>query len=319
MTITQATSAPLIAVVGATGLQGGSVVKALAESDKQYRVRGFTRAATKPAAEALKAQGVDVVAVNLVVANKDDVYRAFIGADYAFLVTNFWESVDKEKEIAEGKLLVDAANAAGVKGIVWSGLVSCETISRGKYLNVLHFDGKAVISAYGRSATAPFVDVQAGFYATNWHSNPALVRKQPDGTYLMAWALSPETVLPILDTAADYGLFVRRVLEAPVFPGGSTVYTSSEDITLRELARQLAEATGKQVVVEQITPEEAEKGFAALGFPPLIVSDTMDMVGFLQDFGYYGGNATASHEGLARKPRTWAEFVKSADWSTVLA
>jgi uncharacterized protein YbjT (DUF2867 family) len=85
MTITQAQSAPLVAVVGATGAQGGSVIKALVESDKPYRVRGFTRDATKPAAEALKKRGVDVVAVNLVLENKEEVYKAFVGADYAFV------------------------------------------------------------------------------------------------------------------------------------------------------------------------------------------------------------------------------------------
>jgi uncharacterized protein YbjT (DUF2867 family) len=85
MTITQAASAPLIAVVGATGAQGGSVIKALSESDKPYRIRGFTRDATKAAAEALKKQGVEMVTVNLVVENKEEVYKAFTGADYAFV------------------------------------------------------------------------------------------------------------------------------------------------------------------------------------------------------------------------------------------
>ncbi|KAJ6490220.1 NmrA-like family-domain-containing protein [Mycena vitilis] len=122
MTITHAESAPLIAVVGATGVQGGSVIKALAESDKPYRVRGFTRDVTKATSETLEAKGIEMVAVNLVVENKDEVYRAFAGAAFAFLVTNFWEHMDVQKEISEGKMLVDAAKAAGVKGIVWSGL-----------------------------------------------------------------------------------------------------------------------------------------------------------------------------------------------------
>ncbi|KAJ7154130.1 NAD(P)-binding protein [Mycena filopes] len=320
MTITQSPSASLIAVVGATGVQGGSVVKALAESDKQYRVRGFTRDLTKPAAEALKAQGVEVVAVNLVVDNKDEVYRVFGGADYAFLMTNgFRESGDEQKEITEGKLLIDAAQAAGAKGVIWSGLPSCSTISRGKYARVLHFDAKALVSAYGRASSVPFVDVHAGFYATNFHElKPALLTKQPqDGAYLMMWALSPETVLPVIDMD-DYGLFVRRVFEAPVFPDGTEVFTGGEDITVREMLRQLSEATGKSVAFQQITAEEGEKGLAAVGLPPPILNDMIDLVGFLGEFGYYGGRPTSSHEGLGRKPRTWAEFVKTADWSKVL-
>jgi uncharacterized protein YbjT (DUF2867 family) len=85
MTITKAQSTPLIAVVGATGVQGGSVIKALSESDKPYRIRGFTRDVAKPAAEALKKRGVELVAVNLVLENKEEVYKAFVGADYAFV------------------------------------------------------------------------------------------------------------------------------------------------------------------------------------------------------------------------------------------
>ncbi|KAJ7731218.1 NAD(P)-binding protein [Mycena metata] len=315
MIITQAVSAPLIAVVGATGTQGGSVIKALAESNKEYRIRGFTRDVTKAAAETLKAQGIEMVAVNLAPENKDEVYRAFRGADYAFLVTNFWETMDKEKEISQGKLLIDAANAASVKGIIWSGLVPCEKISRGKYAHVFHFDGKAVVTEYGRQSGAPFVDVQAGFYASNHFGNPALLVKQANGTYVMPWSMRPEAVLPVIDTATDYGLFVRQVLEAPVFPAGSEVLTSSEDTTGADMARQLGEITGKKIVFKQVTVEEAMTSLTAVGLPPAMVTDIIEMILFIDEFGYYGGQATASHEGLGRKTRTWAEFVKSADWS----
>lgn len=85
MTITQDPSACLVAVVGATGNQGGSVVNGLEESDKPYRVRAFTRDATKPAAQALVKRGVEVVTVSLVVENKEEVYKAFAGADVAFV------------------------------------------------------------------------------------------------------------------------------------------------------------------------------------------------------------------------------------------
>jgi len=83
MTITDSVSAPLVAVVGATGQQGGSVVAVLKASTKQYRIRAFTRDATKPAAQALAEDGVEVVAVNIVVENSDAVRKAFEGVDIA--------------------------------------------------------------------------------------------------------------------------------------------------------------------------------------------------------------------------------------------
>ncbi|KAG9008122.1 hypothetical protein FRB94_013679 [Tulasnella sp. JGI-2019a] len=58
MTITKDTAAPLVVVVGATGIQGSSVIKALGESNKLYRIRGLTRDLEKPASKALTEQGV---------------------------------------------------------------------------------------------------------------------------------------------------------------------------------------------------------------------------------------------------------------------
>ncbi|KAG8983708.1 hypothetical protein FRB94_005387 [Tulasnella sp. JGI-2019a] len=68
-------------------MQGGSVIKALAASQKSYRIRGFTRDTRKPAAKVLSAQGVEMINVSLTVDNKDHVFKVFQGAD---IVTNFW-------------------------------------------------------------------------------------------------------------------------------------------------------------------------------------------------------------------------------------
>lgn len=85
MTIVKDTSVPLVVVVGATGIQGGSVIRALAASDKSYRIRGLTRDASKPAAQELAKLGIEVHAVNLVVQNAPAVKAAFKGADIAFV------------------------------------------------------------------------------------------------------------------------------------------------------------------------------------------------------------------------------------------
>ncbi|KAJ7819221.1 NAD(P)-binding protein [Mycena olivaceomarginata] len=302
MTITKVQSTPLIAVVGATGVQGrGSVIKALSESDKPYRIRGFTRDVAKPAAEALKKRGVELVAVNLVLENKEKCTR----------LTNYWEHMDLEREVSEGKLLIEAAKAAGVKGIIWSGLVPVKKISGGKYTKVNHFDGKAQVTEYGRASGVPFVDVQAG--SARRHLCAAVGRKT-------------HTVMPTIDMENDYGLYVRWVLEMPVFPDGLDVYTTSEDISLEDQARQISEGkyccgacTGKKVVFKQITPEEATQRFVSLGFPPAAATDVVEGYQFFDEFGYYGGNPSTSAKGLARPTRTFAEFVRSADWSTVLA
>lgn len=85
MTVTQDSSAPLVVVVGVTGNQGGSVVKALSESDKAYRIRGLTRDITKPTARALAAAGVELVAVALTSENTAAAREAFKAADIVFV------------------------------------------------------------------------------------------------------------------------------------------------------------------------------------------------------------------------------------------
>lgn len=85
MTIVQDTSAPLIVVVSATGNQSRSVIKALVESDKLYRIRGFTRDLNKPASLQLSSQGVEIIAIDPAVENREQVFKAFEGATYAFV------------------------------------------------------------------------------------------------------------------------------------------------------------------------------------------------------------------------------------------
>ncbi|KAF7340538.1 NmrA domain-containing protein [Mycena sanguinolenta] len=318
MTITHSGSAPLVAVVGSTGIQGGSVIKALLESDQPYRIRGFTRDPTKAAAVTLKKCGVEMIGINLVLENKEEVFKAFAGADYAFLVTNFWEHMNAEKEISEGIMLVDAAKAAGVKGIIWSGLVSADKISGGKYSAVPQFNGKALVTDHGRASGVPFVTVQAGVYASSSLTNPAILGKQPDGTHAIQWVVGPKTIVPIIDMQSDYGLYVRRVLELPVFPDGLDVFTG-QNITGEDMARQLSEVTGKKVIFKQITTEEFAIPMAGLGVPPDMIDAAVGAFQFWEEFGYYGGQPTASTDGLARPPLTWAEFVERADWRTALA
>ena len=85
MTIVKTLSAPLFAVVGATGTQGGSIIRALQASAKQYRVRAITRDTSKPAAQELEALGCELRAAD--VSTLDGALKAFEVADIAFAIT----------------------------------------------------------------------------------------------------------------------------------------------------------------------------------------------------------------------------------------
>ncbi|KAJ7489673.1 NAD(P)-binding protein [Mycena galericulata] len=315
MTITTDPTSPLIAVVGATGTQGGSVVRALAESHKAYRVRGFTRDASKVAAQALAALGVEVVGVSLVMDNKDAVYKAFAGAEYVFLVTNFWEHLDVDREIAEGKLLIDAAKSGGAVGIVWSGHPAATTFDGVKYTDIWHFQGKAAVTEYGRQAGVPFVCIQAGSYGSNFLTPPFAPVKQGDGSFVLAFT-KPSTLIPFVDAACDYGLFFRYVLELPVFPDGGEFVAYGETITAEQLVAQWSQGTGKKIVLQQIPSEAFKQHLEGAGLPPHIA---LDLSKALLSWDEFGWKVPPIPEALVRRPRTWAEYVKDTDWSKVLA
>ncbi|KAK7040440.1 NmrA domain-containing protein [Favolaschia claudopus] len=178
MTISQDFSAPLVAVVGATGVQGGSVIKALLDSSKPYRIR----------------------ALSITLENAKEVVKAFTGADVVFLVTNFFEHLDADRETAEGKMMIDAAKSACVTAIVWSGLPNCAKISNGKYTHA------AVVSEYGRQCGSP-------------------IQRKDDGSFAM--------IVPVgRRKPCDYGL--RRF-----FPDGEE-FRTGEYLTLRAIAAQAA-------------------------------------------------------------------------------
>ncbi|KAJ7662936.1 NmrA-like protein [Mycena rosella] len=190
MRITWDPSAPLVDVDGATGMQGGSsLINRCYNIFRSYlaccnRIHGFTRDTTKPAAQQLVAKGVEVVIIQLIIDNKEVVFKAFVGANMVFLVTDFWEQITLEKEVSEGMMFIDAIKAAGV-----DRLVRLSKASTGKYVHVIHFNGKVDVTEYRRQSGVPFVDVQAGLYPNNFLHNTTMLAKQEDGTFTIEWPL----------------------------------------------------------------------------------------------------------------------------------
>src|SRR5688500_15157668 len=111
----------IIAVVGATGSQGGGLARAiLNDANSGFVARALTRKVDSNKAKELAKLGAEVVAADL-----DDVEslkRAFAGAYGAFLLTNFWEHFSAEKELARAKNMAQAAKQANLQHVIWSTL-----------------------------------------------------------------------------------------------------------------------------------------------------------------------------------------------------
>ena len=107
-------SQKLIAICGARGAQGGSVMNEILKSE-EYKVRAITRHPIL-----IKNKNVDKVYADY--DKPETLEKAFEDCYGVFLVTNFWEHMDAKKEYEQGVNLVDAAIKSGVKHIVWSTL-----------------------------------------------------------------------------------------------------------------------------------------------------------------------------------------------------
>jgi uncharacterized protein YbjT (DUF2867 family) len=169
-------SKKLIAVIGATGQQGGAVVRAL-QAQGQFKVRALTRHPGKH-----RKLADEVVEADL--DRPETLKAAFEGAYGVFLVTNFWEP--GADEFKQATAAVRAAKEAGVKHFIWSTLPDVEAISRGK-LHVPHFTGKAKVDRIVKEAGfAHHTFVIAPFFYQNLVGLMA-PQKQEDGT--LGWAL----------------------------------------------------------------------------------------------------------------------------------
>jgi uncharacterized protein YbjT (DUF2867 family) len=115
------TSKPIIAVVGATGAQGGSLVRSLlADPSRRFAVRAITRNRRSEAAQELARLGAEVVTADI--DDQESLEQAFAGAHGAYCVTFFWGHFSPEKELNQAGNMARAAKATGVRHVIWSTL-----------------------------------------------------------------------------------------------------------------------------------------------------------------------------------------------------
>ncbi|TFG50478.1 MAG: NmrA/HSCARG family protein, partial [Gemmatimonadales bacterium] len=166
----------IIAVVGATGAQGGGLVRAiLADASGKFTVRAITRDVNSGRAQELAALGAEVVAAD--VDDVESLKRAFAGAYGAFCVTFFWAHFSPEKELVHAKNMAEAAKQAGVKHVIWSTLEDTRRwvplsdnrmpTLMGKY-KVPHFDAKGEANHFFTDAGVPTTFLLTSFYWDNF-------------------------------------------------------------------------------------------------------------------------------------------------------
>jgi uncharacterized protein YbjT (DUF2867 family) len=270
----------LICVFGATGQQGGSVVRALLK-DGTFAVRGVTRKPTSPQSMELKKQGVDMVECD-VTGSVDGIAGAMKGCYGAFLMTNFWDPSQMQVEEEVGEKLVDAARKAAVKHIVWSTLANVKKLSNGKY-HVPHFTSKAEVEEYIRDMQAkskPFESVSfvaPAFYYQNFEN---FVPPKKEGDTLVFTLPKVKTLIAF--DVNETGLAVVSCFKNPSKYHMKRIDFYGEMAPPEHYIKTYEKVTGKKTRLNMLTNEE----FAKLPSPG--AKELAEMFGWFDEFTYYG-------------------------------
>jgi uncharacterized protein YbjT (DUF2867 family) len=274
----------IIAVVGATGAQGGGLVRAIQRDAKSpFLARAITRNPGSEAARALAKMGAEVVAADLYDAGS--VERAFQGAYGAFCVTFFWAHLSPEKEIAEARTMADAARKTGLKHVLWSTLEDTRrwvplsdnrmpTLG-GKY-KVPHYDAKGESNHFFTDAGVPTTLYHTSFYWDNFIHFGSGPKPGPDGQLLLTMPMG-DRKLPGM-AAEDIGKCAYGAFKRDGELIGKSIFVSGEILSGTEMAEKLARALGRPVRYNPVSPE-VYRGF---GFPG--ADDLGNMFQFKRDF-----------------------------------
>ena len=303
----------LIAVLGATGAQGGGLVRAiLADPDSPFTVRALTRNPDSPAAKELAAAGAEVVAADI-----DDtasLTKAFQGAHGVYGVTFFWAHFSPEREVANARSIAEAAKAAGVAHVIWSTFEDARdsipldddrmpTLG-GKY-KVPHFDAKAEGNRFFTELGVPTTFLLTSFYWDNLIHFGSGPKRGEDGVL--------DFVLPMGDkklpgiAAADIGACAYGIFKRGDEFIGKTVGIAGEHLNGAEMAAALTQALGEPVRHQAVSPDT----YRSFGFPG--ADDLGNMFQFKAEANamYTGNRPVALSRELHPGLQTFAQWLEA--------
>ncbi len=260
---------PLIAVVGATGAQGGGLARAILDDpDAPFALRAITRHADGDKALALAAHGAEVVMADL--DDEASLERALRGAHGAYFVTNFWEHFSPEREAAQARNLAQAAKAAGVHHVIWSTLEDTRLwvplddarmpTLMGHY-KVPHFDAKGEANARFTEAGVPTTFLLTSFYWDNLIHFGMGPKPGPDGVLALTLPIGGAQLPGI--AAEDIGRCAYGILRRGDEFTGRTVGIAGEFLTGGQMAQALTDALNQAVQYHAVSPDQ----YRAFDFP----------------------------------------------------
>ncbi|KKO97441.1 hypothetical protein THAR02_10459 [Trichoderma harzianum] len=275
----------VLAVFGATGQQGGSVVKFVRddlELSSKYKIRAITRHVDSDKAKALKSH-VEVVRADF--ADLASVGKALEGVNAVFLMNApYFGDNAFEDELESLKKIADIAVEKGVEFLIYSSLPSPAKISNGKYNTIAAFDAKAEVEVYIRTLPIRSAFYRPASFMENLNPSSFLAPvKSEDGTWVITRPHPPTVRYSLIAAAMDSGKFVGGMLAAPPDEMSGRAISAAQGLySLKEIMASLEKATGKTFVYKQMPVEEFRTSM------PFAGDMFTDVFGYYEEFGYFG-------------------------------
>ena len=277
-------SKKIITVFGATGAQGGGLVRSiLNDKNGEFAARAVTRDINSDKAKALAALGAEVVAGD--VDDAASVDKALEGAYGAYFVTFFWNHFSPEIEFAQAQTFASAAKKAGLKHAIWSTLEDTREFVplhddrmptiREKY-KVPHFDAKGEADKFFIEAGVPTTFLYPSFYWENFIYFGAGPKKAADGKLHLTLPIGDAKMGGI--AAEDIGKCAYGIFKKGEEFIGKKVGLAGGQLSGEEMAAELAKALGQPVIYNKITASV----YRSFGFPG--ADDLGNMFQFYDDF-----------------------------------
>jgi uncharacterized protein YbjT (DUF2867 family) len=230
---------PAIAVAGATGTQGGATVRALLRDG--HHVCALTRSPESAAAGELARLGARVAYADF--ADRASLKTALAGCTALFAVTTpFTGGV--EREVADGKALLEAAAATGTIGHIT--LTSAANADRDT--GIPHFDSKHRVERHLATLGVPWTVIAPAVFMEQYTKGPT-PQGLRDGVF--ARAMAPGKPFTLI-AAADIGAFAARTLTSPGEFAGRRIDIASDVLTGKDIAAVLGAACGREVTFEEV-------------------------------------------------------------------
>lgn len=235
-----------VLVTGATGRQGGVVARVLLGGG--HRVRAMTRKPQSPAAELLRRAGAEISEGDF--NDPESLVRAMQGVDTVFGMGTPYEA-GPDAEQAQGIALVDAAERAKVRHLVYTSVASAD-----RETGIPHFESKFAVEQHLLDSGVPNTVIRPVFFAENYLSGPLLdgLRKG-----VLTLALPPDRSLQHV-TLHDIGKLAAWVIDHREEMLDEAIDIASFECTPVEFADALSRHTGQRIRFEELSIDLVRAG-----------------------------------------------------------